>query len=90
MLSKNFVALPKLQILAAACYWVARKIQGKTTTAKILVKAANNAFTIKDLELAERAVVMKLINKVINSPAALRVPNLFFVEIITMIFSSLK
>ncbi|XP_039759730.1 uncharacterized protein LOC120633586 isoform X2 [Pararge aegeria] len=49
-----------MQVLAAACYWIALKIQGNVISSKKLVKAAANVFTVELLIVAESAVMERL------------------------------
>ncbi|XP_047537566.1 uncharacterized protein LOC125071388 [Vanessa atalanta] len=60
ILAVGHVQLEKLQLVAAACYWIAQKIHGQAVTAKRLVRFASHAFTTGNLLAAEKAVLYKL------------------------------
>ncbi|CAH2095256.1 unnamed protein product [Euphydryas editha] len=60
ILAVGYVQLEKLQLVAAACYWIAQKIHGHVLTAKRLVKCSSHAFTAENLQAAEKAVLYKL------------------------------
>lgn len=55
------VQLDKLQLTAAACYWIAQKFHGPVTPASKLVKCANKAFTADKLLSAEKAILKKMV-----------------------------
>lgn len=60
ILGTGRVQLEKLQLVAAACYWIAQKLYGPVKPASRLVKCANKAFTTKHLMNAEKIVLMRL------------------------------
>ncbi|XP_050354770.1 uncharacterized protein LOC126776351 [Nymphalis io] len=60
VLAVGHVQIEKLQLVAAACYWIAQKIHGTAATAKRLVKFSSHAFTAGNLVAAEKAVLYKL------------------------------
>ncbi|XP_062525360.1 uncharacterized protein LOC101739653 isoform X2 [Bombyx mori] len=60
ILGTSQVQLDKLQLVAAACYWIAQKLHGPVLTATRLVKCANHAFSASRLMAAEKVVLQKL------------------------------
>uniref|UniRef100_A0A2A4JZY5 Serpin domain-containing protein n=1 Tax=Heliothis virescens TaxID=7102 RepID=A0A2A4JZY5_HELVI len=60
ILGTGHVQLDKLQLVAAACYWIAQKINGPYVPAARLVKYSNTAFTSAKLLAAEKAVLIRL------------------------------
>ncbi|XP_045779162.1 uncharacterized protein LOC123876834 [Maniola jurtina] len=60
LLSVVEVEINKLQVVAAACYWIALKIHGNFGSAKKLVKIGANAYSAKLLKSAEIAVLKEL------------------------------
>ncbi|KAL0819136.1 hypothetical protein ABMA28_008395 [Loxostege sticticalis] len=54
------VQVDKLQLIAAACYWIAHKLHGSGLSGQRLVKYANYAFTPERLLAAEKAVLERL------------------------------
>ncbi|XP_053615235.1 uncharacterized protein LOC128678028 [Plodia interpunctella] len=60
VLSNRQVPIDQLQLVAAACYWIAHKLQGPGLHAQRLVKYSNHAFTTRSLLYAEKAVLERL------------------------------
>ncbi|XP_075984586.1 cyclin-A2-like [Anticarsia gemmatalis] len=60
ILGTGYVQLDKLQLVAAACYWIAQKFHGPATSAARLVNCSNKAFTTDKLLNAEKVVLIKL------------------------------
>ncbi|XP_059058787.1 uncharacterized protein LOC131852162 [Achroia grisella] len=60
ILSTGQIHVDKLQLIAAACYWIAQKLNGPVLSASRLVRFSSNAFTAKDLMAAEKAVLERL------------------------------
>ncbi|XP_072933469.1 uncharacterized protein [Epargyreus clarus] len=60
VLGIGHVQLDKLQLVAAACFWISQKLHGPSVQASRLVKCANRAFTGEQLMAAEKAVLYKL------------------------------
>ncbi|CAD0204771.1 unnamed protein product [Chrysodeixis includens] len=60
ILGTGHVQLDKLQLVAAACFWIAQKINGPVIPAIRLVRYSNGAFTTEKLLAAEKAVLLRL------------------------------
>ncbi|XP_026761345.1 uncharacterized protein LOC113520270 [Galleria mellonella] len=60
VLSTGQVEVHKLQLLAAACYWIAQKLNGPVLSASRLVRFSNNAFSSYDLMMAEKQILERL------------------------------
>ncbi|CAH0731942.1 unnamed protein product, partial [Brenthis ino] len=60
VLAVSHVQMNSLQLVAAACYWIAQKIHGPAFSARRLVKYSSEAFTVRNLLSAEKAVMYKL------------------------------
>ena len=61
ILTVSQVQIDALQVVAAACYWIAQKTHGPAYSARRLVKSASEAFNCKLLLAAEKAVLYKLV-----------------------------
>lgn len=62
VLGTHKVQLDRLQLVGAACYWIAQKLHGPMMPASRLVKCANYAFSQDRLLAAEKAVIQKLVS----------------------------
>ncbi|KAJ8711693.1 hypothetical protein PYW08_008647 [Mythimna loreyi] len=60
ILGTRYIRLEKLQLVAAACFWIAQKLNGPFMPAMRLVKCSSSAFTAQELVAAERAVLIRL------------------------------
>ncbi|XP_026735363.1 uncharacterized protein LOC113499189 [Trichoplusia ni] len=60
ILGTGHVQLDKLQLVAAACFWIAQKLNGPVIPAIRLVRYSNGAFTTEKLLAAEKAVLLRL------------------------------
>ncbi|CAH0402316.1 unnamed protein product [Chilo suppressalis] len=60
VLATGQVQVNKLQLVAAACYWVAHKLHGPGLSATRLVNCSNYAFTTEDLLCAEKSILQRL------------------------------
>ncbi|XP_028172432.1 uncharacterized protein LOC114361557 [Ostrinia furnacalis] len=54
------VQVDKLQLIAAACYWIAHKLHGSGLSASRLVRYSNQAFSPERLLAAEKAILERL------------------------------
>ncbi|XP_049868210.1 G2/mitotic-specific cyclin-A-like [Pectinophora gossypiella] len=54
------VTIDRLQVIAAACFWIAAKFHGRNITGRRLVKYSGNAFIENELVAAERNILRKL------------------------------
>ncbi|GBP92138.1 hypothetical protein EVAR_67327_1 [Eumeta japonica] len=60
LLAIEEVRLEDLQLLGAACYWVAQKQCVVACSARRLVKQSADAFTVAELKIAEQKILSKL------------------------------
>lgn len=66
ILTVSQVQINSLQLVAAACFWIAQKIHGPAFSARRLVKSSSEAFTCRNLLAAEKAVLYKLVRHNLN------------------------
>jgi hypothetical protein len=62
LLVKVKIPIDKMQLIAAACYWIAHKIHGPGILAGKLTRCSNHAFSAYSLLCAEKAVLERLVS----------------------------
>lgn len=60
--SRKDISLEQLQVVAAACYWIAQKMYGPSIVSSRLVKNGGDSYTSSQLRRAEEKILLILVS----------------------------